>query len=293
MKVLWIIRNRWDYYCLSKSLQLNLQQDFVLCTSLFTSNMEQVFSSPNPHPHLFFKPHSFLEQYFKKGELDYSFLKKDLKAIQEAIQAFQPDRICSLGRFSAFIAAEINHLPHYFLYEPELDKNSSSHNLWKGLNRLLKESNLPQILQYSDLSNYGKAFSFQPNESIRLVQGSLLYSNHILIEANTSYRSLLTNSLEDYKEIQENQLMTMNPRLVIHQENLYLFQLCKEKAIPQLILPKTTFFTPGCYLYLDPEECNPEQIQEAVQYALHSQRYQLVCQKEKTNPKISLSSLLK
>ncbi|MBW9212937.1 MULTISPECIES: hypothetical protein [Terrabacteria group] len=295
MKILWFIRNQEDYLTLARALQFNLDIDFATCSSSSPSWSKKHYSSPKNHNLLFFHSENALEDIYTKGELSYSFLKKDFALMQEAIEDFQPDCCISLGRYAAFIATSVNHIPFYFLQDGYLEKVRSPHNLFRGFNRLLKENHLEQILRYRDLRRFGVYFSFDIPEHLLEIQSNNTFStsDKILLERGTSYEKMLTPVLDNYRFFEPDQILFYKAPLIIHQENMYLYQVCKQAGIPQLILPKKQRIPYDVGLCLEKEECNPEQLKEAVRYALTSRYFQENTRKGKTIPLDCLSSLLK
>ena len=80
------------------------------------------------------------------GNLDYKYLRKSVESVRQAVQEFRPDAVYSEFNISAMIAARKEGLPlfatvscptqHTFACEPSLAK---------GLNRLLRELELPEV----------------------------------------------------------------------------------------------------------------------------------------------------
>ena len=80
------------------------------------------------------------------GNLDYKYLRKSVESMRQAVQEFRPDAVYSEFNISAMIAARKEGLPlfatvscptqHTFACEPSLAK---------GLNRLLRELELPEV----------------------------------------------------------------------------------------------------------------------------------------------------
>jgi|GEM_PF-3792544 len=297
MKVLWFVRNQADYQSLLRSLQSNLEADFAICATNTFSWAKKNYPSPKNHHLFFFCPENALEDHYAKGELSYSFLKKDLASMEKAIQDYQPDCCISLGRYAAFVVTSLYHIPLYFLQERYLEKLHSDHNLFRGLNRLFRENRLEQIFQYQDLRKLGIYFSFDIPGHLLKVQNSesFISTNKVLLERGTDYEKILTSILDQYRFLEPGQILFYKAPLVIHQENIYLYQTCKQAGIPQLILPKKKHIPYSVGLCLEKEECHLDQLQEAIHYALNSRKFhtKALQEKEKTQPLTSLSSLLK
>lgn len=268
MKILWLVRQQDDYLTLYKYLHLHIhaQQAIIMAKNNFIT--KNIYYAPRPHQKIFFNVQSYLGTYAKKGELNYKYLKKDLLSMEKAIQDYQPDILISLGRFSAFIAAQKYHLKHYYLAEKSLQIKSEN-NLFHAFNKLLKENDCRQIINYNDLQKYATPFSL--SSQIKIIDADILTSaDTIIVEKGTSFDKLIRNSLTSFKYITKGQLLHQKPELIIHQENIYLYNCCLQAGIPQIILPRYGYCAYQKGIYLNHAECNKKQLYEAIQYALKS-----------------------
>ena len=88
------------------------------------------------------------------GNLDYKYLKKSVESIRRAIHEYKPDIVYSEFNISAIIAAKKEEIPLYTTVSyPTQHEYAHDSKLSKGLNKLLKELELPSVdsaLQHFD-----------------------------------------------------------------------------------------------------------------------------------------------
>ena len=80
------------------------------------------------------------------GNLDYKYLRKSVESVRQAVQEFRPDAVYSEFNISAMIAARKEGLPLYATVSyPTQHTFACEPSLAKGLNRLLRELELPEV----------------------------------------------------------------------------------------------------------------------------------------------------
>ncbi len=80
------------------------------------------------------------------GNLDYRYLKKSTASVRRAIQEYAPDIVYTEFNISAIIAAKAEGLPLYVTVSyPTQYEYAHNAGLAKGLNRLLRELQLPRV----------------------------------------------------------------------------------------------------------------------------------------------------
>ena len=80
------------------------------------------------------------------GNLNYKYLKKSVESIRRAIHEFNPDIVYSEFNISAIIAAKKEEIPLYTTVSyPTQHEYAHDTKLSKGLNKLLKELELPSV----------------------------------------------------------------------------------------------------------------------------------------------------
>ncbi|ORX49558.1 UDP-Glycosyltransferase/glycogen phosphorylase [Anaeromyces robustus] len=89
---------------------------------------------------------SFDQVLLFTGNLDYNYLKKCVESICKTIQDFNPDIVYSEFNISAFIAAKIKNKRIFATVSyPSQHDYANNPKLSEGLNKLLKELDLPQV----------------------------------------------------------------------------------------------------------------------------------------------------
>ncbi len=80
------------------------------------------------------------------GNLDYKYLRKSVESLRQAVKEFRPDAVYSEFNISAMIAARKEGLPLFATVSyPTQHSFANDPSLAKGLNRLLRELELPEV----------------------------------------------------------------------------------------------------------------------------------------------------
>ena len=117
------------------------------------------FPSPSQPVHLFSKTYvqkpTIEEDYWNLGATKYRFLKEDLTAIANAVHSFEPDLIIDCGRIAAPIAAALTNVPCWsFITAASFKNRRFDAKCLSGVNRLLTEVKVEQILRLTDLYHH-------------------------------------------------------------------------------------------------------------------------------------------
>ena len=95
---------------------------------------------------------SYEEWLYDAGALQKSFLKDDLKCLEEAISHFRPDIIFAIDRPAANIAARSAHIPCWTFVNSAMYKHTPfPSKCIKGLNEILRENRLEQEFDLAGL----------------------------------------------------------------------------------------------------------------------------------------------
>jgi UDP:flavonoid glycosyltransferase YjiC (YdhE family) len=209
-------------------------------------------------------------------ETSSRFLNRDLKAIRSAIRSFHPDIVLDLGRPCAGIAARLEQVPCWGMVSSAYFKNLPfASACLNGLNRLLHDHQLEQVLHLSDLYRYEqKLFTFGlstmqpfPASQAMLRYGSMFPERRrqsrenlviVLGESSLPVRKLQKIILQAFNgasyqvivylaktddEAQGNITFTSrlddtilsHARAVIYDGNLWVFNLACSLGVPQLV----------------------------------------------------------
>lgn len=110
------------------------------------------------------------------GNLDYKYLKKSVESIRRAIHEYKPDIVYSEFNISAIIAAKKEEIPLYTTVSyPTQHEYAHDTKLSKGLNKLLKELELPSVdsaLQLFDWADKRFCPSIRELEPIEELKGN-------------------------------------------------------------------------------------------------------------------------
>ncbi len=80
------------------------------------------------------------------GNLEYKYLRKSVESLRQAVKEFRPDAVYSEFNISAMIAARKEGLPLFATVSyPTQHSFANDPSLAKGLNRLLRELELPEV----------------------------------------------------------------------------------------------------------------------------------------------------
>lgn len=101
----------------------------------------------------------------------YPYLRADLDAVYSAIKRFQPDLLLDLGRISTLIAARAKHIPLCMhICAGQYRSASFAGKTLYGINRLLHDEKLEQILRLEDLrAQADMQFLFDPIPTSHMV----------------------------------------------------------------------------------------------------------------------------
>ena len=99
----------------------------------------------------------------RKNNVDYNYLVKSVGNIRRAIADFNPDIVYSEFNISAIIASKLENKPLYTTISyPTQTEYASNPKYAKGVNKFLKENNLPEVNSTLDLFNWAEK-SFVPS----------------------------------------------------------------------------------------------------------------------------------
>ena len=106
---------------------------------------------------------SFEDVLYITGNIDYKYLSKSVSNLREAINDFNPDIVYSEFNLSAIIASKLeDKLLYATISYPTQTEYASNPKYAKGLNRFLKENNLPELYSTLDLFDWADE-SFVPS----------------------------------------------------------------------------------------------------------------------------------
>ncbi len=92
------------------------------------------------------------EDLASSGYLDRSFLRKDIEALNSAIDEFTPDLIVDFGRVTSSVCARLNSVPWRTVINGAVfRKHSVRPEYLRAFNRVLSDEGLEQILKLRDL----------------------------------------------------------------------------------------------------------------------------------------------
>lgn len=116
------------------------------------------------------------------GNLDYKYLKKSVESIRRAIHEYKPDIVYSEFNISAIIAAKKEEIPLYTTVSyPTQHEYAHDSKLSKGLNKLLKELELPsvdsalQLFDWADKRFCPSIRELEPIEELKGEEDSICY----------------------------------------------------------------------------------------------------------------------
>ena len=106
---------------------------------------------------------SFEDVLYFTGNLDYKYLVKSVQNIRDAINDFNADVVYSEFNISAIIASKLEKKPLYTTISfPTQTEYASSPKYAKGVQKFLKENNLPEVYSTLDLFKWADE-SFVPS----------------------------------------------------------------------------------------------------------------------------------
>ena len=119
------------------------------------------------------RPGTTIEEYlYGRHGLSVSFLRKDLKAITQAIAEYNPDLLIEIERPAASVAAVLSGLPVFSVVSAAAFRNRNFRaDTLNGLNTFLNENGLEQVLHLRELYRYSQCFAFGPQEFLPVFRG--------------------------------------------------------------------------------------------------------------------------
>lgn len=98
------------------------------------------------------KDQSYETYLYRTGAASLAYLRKDISAIQYAVDHFEPNVILTMDRIAAIPAALQRNIPIIsFVHSSIYTKNNVPVSSLKGINAFLNENNMEQILHLRDL----------------------------------------------------------------------------------------------------------------------------------------------
>ena len=100
-------------------------------------------------------PSGYEEYCYSSGISRQRYLKSDTETVKSVIDAFHPDYVLDLGRFSAIIAARMTNTPYISYVNGAMYRNRSFDPVMiREVNSVLSSSKVEQVFRLNELYNY-------------------------------------------------------------------------------------------------------------------------------------------